>query len=511
MNCKLGQNCQEKDVQGIFIAFQIIGKYMERSSRSNGSPIETRETYQRPRFRIKNFHDESGSDKTLLESKNVEVEAMRLGFRKTESLLLNRILDLEKVKKGLSHIDLIFKSPDYPLLKEKSDLLQNRVDEMERVQASSIPTMETNGNVINTDDLYTSLANIFKEVAEFRSKLIVSFTIEPSEFGKPIRIGDSMMGGPGDITAYLQNNSEFSVNTGFLIGNDIIFQRVFDAGSSNYNQLESIKNQQVSSTMGLSSVESYALFCMKIRLPQIFCAKKSGSGGMTQTISHSDWRPTSGRMMGGVAHELENKLGEIISAFELAIRQNYNPLDPVQAVWLNISLEYLHVSYTFVQRLLRYIDEQFRFLTFGTEDEDAWEVIMKAVKSIFEDYFAPVRDISLSELPKSDNSLGKQRFCAKLIWNSLQTLELTKKMLAKDIKHHHMISSAYTEWSLIKSGKTEAKKAMEAVKKMGTEVKDLSSSVTSMKKLTNDASFAAKRAKASADKALSRVDKLEKK
>ena len=228
-------------------------------------------------------------------------------------------------------------------------------------------------------------------------------------------------------------------------------------------------------------------------------------------ISHADWRPTSGRVMGGVAHELENKLGEIISSYELAIRQNYNPSDPVQAVWLNISLEYLHVSYTFVQRLLRYIDEQFRFLTFGTEDEDAWEVIMKAVKSIFEDYFAPVRDIPLSELPKSDNALGKQRFCAKLIWNSLQTLELTKKMLAKDIKHHHMISSSYTEWSLINSGKTEAKKAMEAVKKIGTEVKDLSSSLTSMKKLTNDASFAAKGAKASADKAPSRVDKLEKK
>ena len=52
---------------------------------------------------------------------------------------------------------------------------------------------------------------------------------------------------------------------------------------------------------------------------------------------------------------------------------------------------------------------------------------------------------------------------------------------------------------------------MEAVKKMGTEVKDLSSSLTSMKKLTNDASFAAKGAKASADKALSRVDKLERK
>ena len=336
-------------------------------------------------------------------------------------------------------------------------------------------------------------------------------TKDSTAFGSPIWLGDSLMSGPSDITAYLQKNSELKVNTGFLIGYDIIFQRVFDAGSSNYNQLESIKNHQVASTIGLTAVESYALFCMKLRLPQIFCSKKGGIGGMTKMISHSDWRPTTGRVLGGVAHELENRLGEIVSFYETVSRQNYPPSDPVQAVWLNVSLEYLHVSYTFVQRLLRYIDEQFRFLTIGTEKDDAWDVIMKAVKSIFEDFFAPVRDIPLSELSRSDNELGKLRFCAKLIWNSLQTMTLTKNMLAVDIKHHHMISSSYTEWSLINSGKTEAKKAMEAVSKMGAEVKDLSTSVSAVKKVSNDAAFTAKGAKASADKALSRVDKLEKK
>ena len=198
-----------------------------------------------------------------------------------------------------------------------------------------------------TTDLYKSLETISNEVNELRSQMVDARSgKESSNFGSPIRLGDSMMGGPRDFTAYLQKNSELKVNTGFLIGYDIILQRVFDAGTSNYNQLESIKNQQVASTMGLTSVESYALFCMKLRLPQIFSSKKGGIGGMTKMISHSNWRPTTGRVLGGVAHELENKLGEIT-----AIRQNYSPSDPVQAVWLNISLEYLHVSYTFMQRL----------------------------------------------------------------------------------------------------------------------------------------------------------------
>ena len=455
----------------------------------------------------------------LLNSKNIEVEAMRLGFRKTESLLLNRILVLESENDSFPRREtLTDKNSNYRLLEEKQQLLENRLDSMDRLIANSnTGNIELAGNntfvtSADTSDLYKSLDTISNEMNELRSQMVdVRSGKESSNLGSPIRLGDSMMGGPGDITAYLQKNSELKVNTGFLIGYDIILQRVYDAGTSNYNQLESIKNQQIASTMGLTSVESYALFCMKLRLPQIFCSKKSGIGGMTKMISHSDWRPTTGRVLGGVAHELENKLGEIISSYETAIRQNYSPSDSVQAVWLNISLEYLHLSYTFVQRLLRYIDEQFRFLTIGTEKEDAWDVIMKAVKSIFEDYFAPVRDIPLSELPRADNELGKLRFCAKLVWNSLQTMELTKSMLAVDIKHHHMISSAYTEWSLINSGKTEAKKAMDAVTKMVGEVKDLTSSVATAKKVSNDAVVTAKGAKASADKALSRVDKLEKK
>ena len=452
----------------------------------------------------------------LLNNKNVEVETMRVGFRRTESLLLNRILVLENESDGKK--SSFGSSNEYLLLKEKETLLENRLDAMDRLMLSTNTTTTSTPSSTSIEvnraemaDIYKTLDNMSKELNELRSQMATPSSKDSTSFGSPVWLGDSMMSGPGDITAYLQKHSELKVNTGFLIGYDIILQRVFDAGTSNYNQLESIKNQQVASTLGLTAVESYALFCMKLRLPQIFCSKKGGIGGMTKMISHSDWRPTTGRVLGGVAHELENKLGEIISSYETAIRQNYSPSDPVQAVWLNISLEYLHISYTFVQRLLRYIDEQFRFLTIGTEKEDAWDVIMKAIKSIFEDFFAPVRDIPLSELPRSDNELGKIRFCAKLIWNSLQTMTLTKNMLAVDIKHHHMISSSYTEWSLINSSKTEAKKAMEAVNKMGVEVKDLSTSVSAVKKVSNDAAITAKGAKASADKALSRVDKLEKK
>ena len=438
---------------------------------------------------------------------------MRVGYRQTESLLLGRIVALEKEIDTSSTKKVL--TEDYDYLKSKYEMLQNSVDRMESNIASNAQLSSSNPESTvmsaNHNDLIASIDNLSRDVDELRKQIIPSSSTDKSEFGRPVRVGDAMMCGPGDVAAYLQKHADLEVNTGFLIGYDILLQRVFDAGTSNYNQLESIKNTHVSSTMGLSSVESYALFCMKLRLPQLFCAKKGGAGGMTKIISHTDWRPTSGRVLGGVAHELETKLGEIFNSYGTAIRQHYASSDPDQVAWLSLSLEYLHTSYTFVQRLLRYIDEQFRFLTYGTDKDDAWEVIMKAVKSIFEDYFAPVRDIPISELPKSDNDLGKLRFCANLIWNSLQTMELTKEMMEKDIRHHHMISSAYTEWSLINSGKTEAKKAMDAVSKVESELKDASNSISSLKKLVNDIASTAKGAKGSADKAIARVDKLEKK
>ena len=438
---------------------------------------------------------------------------MRVGYRQTESLLLGRIVALEKEIDTSSTKKVL--TEDYDYLKSKYEMLQNSVDRMESNIASNAQLSSSNPESTvmsaNHNDLIASIDNLSRDVDELRKQIIPSSSTDKSEFGRPVRVGEAMMSGPGDVAAYLQKHADLEVNTGFLIGYDILLQRVFDAGTSNYNQLESIKNTHVSSTMGLTSVESYALFCMKLRLPQLFCAKKGGAGGMTKMISHTDWRPTSGRVLGGVAHELESKLGEIFNSYGTAIRQHYSSSDPDHVAWLSLSLEYLHTSYTFVQRLLRYIDEQFRFLTYGTDKDDAWEVIMKAVKSIFEDYFAPVRDIPISELPKTDNGLGKLRFCANLIWNSLQTMELTKEMMEKDIRHHHMISSAYTEWSLINSGKTEAKKAMDAVSKVESELKDASNSISSLKKLVNDIASTAKGAKGSADKAIARVDKLEKK
>ena len=154
----------------------------------------------------------------ILRVKNLEVEAMRLGFRRTESLLLNRI-----ESDSLSHIDAVLKSPEHLLLKEKINSLR-----IVWTPWTLLPLMQdyttgiASSSTTDTADLYKSLENIFKDIEVLRTQVGSSSATESSEFGKPIRLGDSMMGGPSDITAYLKKNSELTINTGFLIGYDII-------------------------------------------------------------------------------------------------------------------------------------------------------------------------------------------------------------------------------------------------------------------------------------------------
>ena len=98
---------------------------------------------------------------------------------------------------------------------------------------------------------------------------------------------------------------------------------------------------------------------------------------------------------------------------------------------------------------------------------------------------------------------------ARMIWNNVQLIALTKELLDKDIKHHHAISSAYTEWSLINSGKSDAKKALDTAEAIAKEVKTISSNMDSIKKTASDAANSTKNAKSQADKALSKTDKLD--
>jgi hypothetical protein len=301
------------------------------------------------------------------------------------------------------------------------------------------------------------------------------------------------------------NVGSCTVEIGLLVDYMMLFQDCYMSHDTKFDQLDNLKLKQLSMSMGLSPVSSNALYTNDLRYPQALCAKTRSGLSPFGGIKPLEWRHES-VIPGGIGHELENRLPESQRRYEAAINAHYPSGDPVANMWRVFSIEVLSKATSFVQRFIQYIDEMMRTLVNGggNDKDEAWKIVMNAAKKIFEDHFSPVRGIPISEFPSSDSDPElRHRFFARFIWNSIQTFVLTKELLEKDIKNHHVVASAYTEWSLVNSGKPEAIKSKEMITKALAEVKDMNSAIAAMKKTVNETAILAKNAKNAADRAAS--------
>ena len=133
---------------------------------------------------------------------------------------------------------------------------------------------------------------------------------------------------------------------------------------------------------------------------------------------------------------------------------------------------------------------------------------MSAVGKIFSEYFSPVRGLPISDIPKADtDSISARRFFAKAMWSNLQMFELTKKIVDTTFSNHYIITSAYTEWGQLNSGKPMATKAIKAAEKTSEDDKDLSTALSKLQKVVTEVQSTAKNAKLAADRASSRLDR----
>ena len=240
----------------------------------------------------------------LEKSHREEVNIVRKGVHLTEILLLQRITALDEKMDGkhIKQSGTPHNSSAVEELERSHATLVNRLDKVER-ESKEVPSFvphnsEQSHSNIDADAVKEAMDKMANEIASVKHQLGAK---NPSSKGSSFMIGDSTpIGDPVDMYAYLQNKPDLNVNVGMLIGYDIIFQMVYDAEQSNFNQLESLKIRQLAQSMHISPTEGYALFCLKLRLPQMFCSSKSGPGGLIQTITHSDWRPTTGSILSGV-------------------------------------------------------------------------------------------------------------------------------------------------------------------------------------------------------------------
>ena len=232
------------------------------------------------------------------------------------------------------------------------------------------------------------------------------------------------------------------IEIGFVSDIIMVLEGCHEAASNKFDQLEDMKLQTLSNSLGMSVATSTAIHCGTLKFPSIFCGKSKVGVSAFGSIKFDNWRE-KGIIRSGIAHQIETAIPKIRTKYLSAINMHYKRSVPEENQWRLISEDCLKTSCT-------YIDEMMRTLTqgAGNDEEEAWAVVMSAVGKLFEEYFSPVRGLPISDIPKADtDSISARRFFAKALWSNLQMFELTKELTNSNsgIKNHPIIASAYTE------------------------------------------------------------------
>ena len=92
-----------------------------------------------------------------------------------------------------------------------------------------------------------------------------------------------------------------------------------------------------------------------------------------------------------------------------------------------------------------------------------------------------------------------------MIWGTIRCFIAAEAMLEKGFRDHPIVVGAYSQWLVSNSGRKEAQEAQKAVDKLQREVASLTLIGKELKSSVAALQGTVKAAKATADKALSRV------
>ena len=455
-----------------------------------------------------------------LASKRVETEEMYVGFNSVQDTFISQ---MKRLDDRINAISLPSPNSEGNSLTSRTSI--NRLDEFENSLStlnSSLNAMKDayqqstpNQQPVNLQGVEGITFESFRELSDIvagqgsRITSIEAFNKE-GVVERSVHVGDKLYHTHDDLRVDIQTLGT-PIEIGFVTDIIMVLEDCHGAISNKLDQLDDMKLQTLSNSLGMSVATSTAIHCGALKFPSIFCGKSKIGVSAFGAVKFENWRG-KGIIRSGIAHQIETALPNIRAKYLSAINMHYKRSIPEENQWRLISEDCLKTSCTFILDLINYIDEMMRTLTqgAGNDENEAWAVVMAAVGKLFEEYFSPVRGLPISDIPKADtDSVSARRFFAKALWSNLQMFELTKELTNSNsgIKNHPIISSAYTEWGLLNSGKPMATKAIKAAEKTTEEVKEISSTLAKLQKLVNEVQQTAKNAKNVADRLSNRLDK----
>ena len=181
--------------------------------------------------------------------------------------------------------------------------------------------------------------------------------------------------------------------------------------------------------------------------------------------SYKEWRDESNGV--GTAYDIERALVTVEEEFLSIIDDAYPPVMSGETM-RDLPIRVLSQTVSFIKKLVYWTDSTYRTLTVNhTPADQAWWIITKIWKALFEDFLGPTRVIpGGATLLESDRS-------ARYIWTALQTHMLCKELEDKEIKNHHVVHGVYSEWLVAHSGRREADLAISQAAKAIKELEEM--------------------------------------
>ena len=440
-----------------------------------------------------------------VQQKEEELAAMNQGFQDMEKEVikqLNAVEEKMRVRGGE-----VSSTPDDDSLARLKEFFTNRIDGLE--SRVTLQDTATNGADLDATSLNTTITAVKDQVMDLSTQMLVSKNTithlqnKINQNDQSYDFGDDNISSPFCVQNLLDKTTSL-IDPGVCFDYMVITQEVQSTCDIKYDAVDNLKSKSLSAGLGLSQATTNLICLNDQKFPSLFCGKSKSGLSTFGTIKWSDWKQP-GPIPGGISHDIMDNISDVKNRFQQAIDLQFTSSSRDDSLWKLLCSRMLEVSVEFVSRLVRYIDDMMHNLVdcAGNDKDQAWRIVMKAVQRIFEEYFAPVRRFPLNALPKEDDPNARKQLYGRLIWNSIRTYLMTKELMSKDIKHHHTVSSAYTEWAILNSGKQEAIKAKELATKATVEYKELSATINTLKKSANEATSMAKEAKKNADKAIS--------
>ena len=215
------------------------------------------------------------------------------------------------------------------------------------------------------------------------------------------------------------------------------------------------------------------------------------------TNSFKEWRDESNGV--GFAYDLERALVTVEDEYNSIIEMYFPPTFDSSSL-RNLAYSVLAQSLSFLKKFIIWTDATYRSLTIKhTPDDQAWWIITKVWKAIFEDFLGPARVVPTS------GGLSGGALTARYIWHTLQIHLLCKELEDKEIKNHHIVHGVYSEWLVAHSGRHEADVAKAEAMKATAAVSEFRATIKKLEDQVDKAKKESATAKQVADRAISQV------